>query len=81
MSFPDKSQREVCWNARDHYWECLDKHNIGPDQASPPACDAVKKDFEKLCPAQWVKHFNRKREYNIFKEKLEKEGYQAPLNT
>ncbi|XP_077286551.1 cytochrome c oxidase assembly factor 6 homolog [Arctopsyche grandis] len=74
MSFPAKKDREVCWGARDRYWECLDKHNIGPDDAVPSACNETKKQFENMCPGQWVKHFNRKRDYIIFKKQLEANG-------
>ena len=25
--FPNKEKRYKCWNARDAYWECLDKND------------------------------------------------------
>ncbi|CAH0560186.1 unnamed protein product [Brassicogethes aeneus] len=69
MSFPTKEERSVCWGARDKYWECLDtnpkKENI---------CEEFKKVYEKSCSAQWVKHFDRKRNYLQFKERIEKHG-------
>ena len=34
--------------------------------------------YEEACPNAWVKHFDRKREYLKFKEKV-KEGYE-PLS-
>ncbi|XP_064484208.1 cytochrome c oxidase assembly factor 6 homolog [Ornithodoros turicata] len=69
MSFPNKEQRHKCWDSRDRYWECLDRN---ADDSSK--CLDMKKEYEGLCPSQWVKHFNRKREYLQFKEKIETEG-------
>lgn len=74
MSFPDKSKRQKCWDARDEYWKCLDKNS--PDysatsgQEGPSECLKLRKLFETGCPAQWVKHFDRKRTYEQFKEKM-----------
>ncbi|XP_022198897.1 cytochrome c oxidase assembly factor 6 homolog isoform X2 [Nilaparvata lugens] len=70
MSFPTKSEREACWQSRDKYWECLD---LNADEAKQ--CLETRSVYENLCPAQWVKHFDRKRKYLQFKEKIEKEGY------
>ncbi|XP_034947306.1 cytochrome c oxidase assembly factor 6 homolog [Chelonus insularis] len=68
MSFINKSDREHCWNSRDDYWKCL-------DERSADECKDFRQKYEKFCPAQWVKHFDRKREYLKFKAKLEEEGY------
>lgn len=76
--FPSKEQRRVCWDARDKYWQCLDKN--APDHQStsganePSACVQLRKLFQSSCPGQWVKHFDRKRTYDLFKLKMEK-GY------
>ncbi|XP_050071677.1 cytochrome c oxidase assembly factor 6 homolog [Anopheles maculipalpis] len=82
MSFPDKDVRAKCWTARDEYWACLDKH--APDyqctsqQPEPKECLQLRKLYQQSCPAQWVKHFDRKRTYDQFKQKMAK-GYE-PLN-
>lgn len=74
MSFPDKAKRQHCWDARDKYWQCLDQN--APDysatsgQEGPSVCAKFRKLFETSCPAQWVKHFDRKRTYEQFKEKM-----------
>lgn len=75
MSFPNKSDRKTCWESRDKYWECLDKHNVGMEQPCPEECQQVRKLYESMCPNQWVKHFDRKRNYLLFKAKIETEGY------
>lgn len=74
MSFPTKEERAKCWGARDQYWECLDKSSNKQD-----SCTEYRKLFEKSCLTQWVQHFDRKRNYLRFKEKIEKEGYE-PLD-
>lgn len=79
MSFPTKAERTQCWGARDKYWECLDKNNVGAGPDKDNVCKEFRKIYEKSCSAQWVKHFDRKRNYLAFKEKIEKDGYE-PLS-
>ncbi|KAK0163046.1 hypothetical protein PV327_006757 [Microctonus hyperodae] len=69
MSFPNKEDRQACWGCRDEYWQCLDQGK------SENECESLRKQYEKFCPSQWVKHFDRKREYLKFKEQIEQEGY------
>nr|SVE75655.1 EOG090X03B7 [Daphnia hispanica] len=69
MSFPDKEKRQKCWDSRDRYWECLDKSG---DQLEK--CMEVRAHYETTCPSQWVKHFDRKREYLKFKERIQNDG-------
>lgn len=75
-SFPDKEHRQECWNARDQYWACVDK--VAPTfsstsgQPEPKECLKLRKLFETSCPGQWVKHFDRKRNYEQFKERMER---------
>ncbi|XP_015439590.1 PREDICTED: cytochrome c oxidase assembly factor 6 homolog [Dufourea novaeangliae] len=68
MSFPNKEDRTKCWNYRDEYWKCLD------DGKSETECKRFRDQYEKFCPALWVKHFDRKREYLKFKEQIEQGG-------
>ncbi|XP_064536327.1 cytochrome c oxidase assembly factor 6 homolog [Drosophila montana] len=74
MSFPDKAERAKCWSTRDEYWKCLDenapKHSSTSGEKVPNACQKMRKIFEQSCPGQWVKHFDRKRTYEQFKEKM-----------
>ncbi|XP_022112381.1 cytochrome c oxidase assembly factor 6 homolog isoform X3 [Pieris rapae] len=76
MSFPDKHQRKTCWDARDKFWECLDEHNVKDNSEHPKACAEFRKLFENSCPPKWVSHFDRKRDYNIFKVQMQKEGFE-----
>lgn len=74
MSFPDKVARKQCWDARDKYWQCLDKYSpefsATSGQEGPSECAKLRKLYETGCPGQWVKHFDRKRTYEQFKEKM-----------
>lgn len=74
MSYPDREQRKKCWSSKDRYWECLDKLNVKDSSETPKECSDLRKLFETSCPNQWVTHFDRKRNYNLFKEEMEK-GY------
>lgn len=53
MSFPNKSDRQRCWNAKDKYWECLEASNEKPD-----ACLQLRKIYESNCPSQWVSGYS-----------------------
>lgn len=79
MSFPSREERNLCWGARDRYWECLDKNSIKDVKDDKGTCSEFRKLYEKSCSAQWVKHFDRRRNYLQFKEKIEKQGYE-PLD-
>lgn len=76
--FPNKEQRKLCWDARDSYWQCLDKnapqHQATSGAKEPSVCLQMRQLFQKQCPGQWVKHFDRKRTYDQFKAKME-QGY------
>lgn len=78
MSFLNKEERAKCWGDRDAYWKCLSEH--APQHSStsgekvPDACKKLRKQFETSCPSTWVKHFDRKRTYEQFKEKMQ-QGY------
>ena len=49
MSAPNKEERQKCWQARDAYFECLDKYD---DDGTK--CKTQRNVFEKNCIAQWV---------------------------
>lgn len=55
---PDRSQRAKCWEARDIYFQCLDKNDIvdslkEKDKAAK-ACSSEGKAFEANCASSWV---------------------------
>ncbi|XP_042665529.1 cytochrome c oxidase assembly factor 6 homolog [Centrocercus urophasianus] len=73
MSAPTMEERKACWAARDEFWRCLDGHT-----EDAPRCEKLRRSFESLCPQQWVKYFDKRRDFLKYKEKLESEGFQPP---
>ncbi|GAB6026027.1 hypothetical protein CHUAL_012238 [Chamberlinius hualienensis] len=76
MSFPNKEQRKLCWDSRDRYWECLNTNNDDNNK-----CLEWRKNYETSCPVQWVKHFDRKRTYLKFKDRIETEGWKNAVTS
>ncbi|KAK2832564.1 hypothetical protein Q7C36_016026 [Tachysurus vachellii] len=71
MSAPNAKQRQACWGARDELWKCLD---LNLDNTA--VCEEYHRVYKASCPAQWVKHFDKRRDFLKYKEKLEKEGFE-----
>jgi len=65
--FLNREARGLCWGARDAFFACVDSN--GPD-ATP--CAALLAEYNTHCPTQWVRHFNKKREYERYKERIAK---------
>ncbi|XP_053565157.1 cytochrome c oxidase assembly factor 6 homolog [Bombina bombina] len=76
MTAPTAKERKACWDARDLYWQCMDSNNEDISK-----CEKLRHCFESNCPQQWVKHFEKRRDYLKFKEKLESGEYQPSKNT
>lgn len=61
---PSRTNRKVCYAARDSFFECLDKNNIldsintksGREKAET-FCSQFDKEFEKSCAHSWVSFF------------------------
>lgn len=55
---PMRSQRALCWEARDKFFECLDANGIVDaikhGEKAKKACGLQEKAFEKECVASWV---------------------------
>ncbi|EPX72540.1 uncharacterized protein SOCG_00303 [Schizosaccharomyces octosporus yFS286] len=56
-----RSAREKCWEARDFYFDCLNKNDIldplkDNDRASQ-VCSSEKTNFESNCIQSWVNYF------------------------
>ncbi|OAA77963.1 Cytochrome c oxidase, subunit VIb [Akanthomyces lecanii RCEF 1005] len=83
-AIPTRSERAVCWAARDAYYGCLDAHNIVDASKEPgasaaaKACPEASAAFEQDCAAAWVKYFKQWRVADIQKrrriEQLQAEG-------
>lgn len=55
---PDRTQRSQCWEARDIYYGCLDKHDIldsiAEKDKAARVCAAEGRAFEANCAESWV---------------------------
>jgi Cytochrome oxidase c subunit VIb len=55
---PDRSSRERCYESRDCFFECLDKHDIldanKHDAESRQKCPKEVADYERDCAKSWV---------------------------
>ncbi|KAG0634081.1 cytochrome oxidase c subunit VIb-domain-containing protein, partial [Tuber brumale] len=79
---PSRSQRALCWAARDQFFACLDKHNILDPLKNPKAsksfCGPEDTSFEKECKGSWVEYFKKRRvmEHNreAMLKRLQEEG-------
>uniref|UniRef100_A0A8C3F964 Cytochrome c oxidase assembly factor 6 homolog n=1 Tax=Chrysemys picta bellii TaxID=8478 RepID=A0A8C3F964_CHRPI len=76
MSAPSMEERKACWGARDEYWKCLDENM---EDAS--RCQKLRCSFESRCPQQWVKYFDKRRDFLKYKEQLQAGEYQPPGTT
>lgn len=61
---PDRTERKKCWEARDGYFGCLDRHGIldalKDDKAAAKACGGEHTVFERDCAREWVSpHHNK----------------------
>lgn len=51
---PDRSQRKVCWDARDAYFLCLDQNNVLKPGQEQGVCSKQKRVYEAKCAKSWV---------------------------
>ncbi|KAF2176328.1 hypothetical protein K469DRAFT_700043 [Zopfia rhizophila CBS 207.26] len=82
---PNRTNRAKCYEARDAFFECLDRNNIldsintkGGVAAAQKACGKADQEFEKNCAHSWVEYFKKQRVVNYQKEqtirRIEAEG-------
>ncbi|XP_031993482.1 cytochrome c oxidase assembly factor 6 homolog isoform X1 [Hylobates moloch] len=76
MAAPSMKERQVCWGARDEYWKCLDENLEDASQ-----CKKLRSSFESSCPQQWIKYFDKRRDYLKFKEKFEAGQFEPSKTT
>ncbi|ORY15803.1 cytochrome oxidase c subunit VIb-domain-containing protein [Clohesyomyces aquaticus] len=82
---PNKTNRTKCYEARDAFFECLDRNQIldsinsrAGQVATQQVCGPEDQVFEKSCAHSWVEYFKKQRVVNYQKEqmvkKIEAEG-------
>jgi hypothetical protein len=56
---PDRTARAQCWQGRDTFFKCLDKHGIvdsvKDDGKARELCAPELREFEKTCASSWVR--------------------------
>ena len=67
MPAPSSKGRQACYNAKDAYYKCV-------EDEGRQNCEELLKKYEGACPSAWVRYFDKKRIYDAYKEKLQKEG-------
>lgn len=87
---PNRSKREVCWDARDKYLDCLEVNKIDNPledkykDVLKKNCSKQEQEFEANCVKSWVHYFKEKYVVDLKKERFlkemeEKGGKQLPF--
>ncbi|KAI1362004.1 oxidoreductase-like protein [Xylaria arbuscula] len=81
---PDRNERKRCWDARDAFFQCLDKHDVidsltgDGKKTADSQCALEDKGFHDNCATAWVTYFKKYRVADYQKkktlERLQKEG-------
>ena len=79
---PDRAERNLCWEARDNFFACLERNgivdSIKEDEKARAVCAGALAQFDKDCSASWVTYFKKRRVMEYQREmtirRLEKEG-------
>lgn len=50
-----REERQKCWQGRDAYFACLDKHGVLAPGEEGNKCSSPKKAYEKSCAQSWVR--------------------------
>ncbi|KAK5114708.1 hypothetical protein LTR62_002282 [Meristemomyces frigidus] len=84
---PDRSARQMCWDGRDSFFQCLERNGIidsvKEDEKAKKLCAPELKEFEKYCASSWVTYFKKRRVMEFQRDmtikKLSQEGA-APMD-
>ncbi|GAP92414.1 putative oxidoreductase-like protein [Rosellinia necatrix] len=81
---PDRNERRQCWDARDSFYQCLDKHDVIDSltgegkKTADKQCAQEDQAFQQNCATAWVTYFKKYRVADYQKkktlERLQKEG-------
>ncbi|KXN83792.1 Cytochrome c oxidase assembly factor 6 [Leucoagaricus sp. SymC.cos] len=58
---PSRENRQQCWDARDSYFECLDRANVVKAGEEGNTCTKEKQLYEANCAESWIVYFNQRR--------------------
>ncbi|KAF2667204.1 hypothetical protein BT63DRAFT_375660 [Microthyrium microscopicum] len=81
---PDRISRAKCWDSRDRFFLCLDKHDIldalKDEDKATKACPSENQKYEENCASSWVKYFKQRRVAEYDKEQLLKRQQEEMFN-
>jgi cytochrome c oxidase assembly factor 6 len=60
MNEGEKTTRELCWRARDEFFQCLDREVDASVQ-----CKELRDAFTKACPRTWVKYWEDRKKRGL----------------
>jgi hypothetical protein len=56
---PGRSERKLCWGARDRYFDCLDDVRVvEPGKEAVSQCAKEMLDYDRNCARSWVRRFS-----------------------
>ncbi|KAJ9647223.1 hypothetical protein H2201_003349 [Coniosporium apollinis] len=74
---PDRNSRAACWESRDAFFQCLDRHNIldavKDKQLADQHCGKEDVKFGKNCASSWVQYFKKRRVVEFKKDQTLKQ--------
>lgn len=51
---PSSSQRQLCYNARDKYYKCLEENKLANNSEDNTICEQLRKQYHTNCLPSWV---------------------------
>ncbi|KAH7920880.1 hypothetical protein BV22DRAFT_1020414 [Leucogyrophana mollusca] len=60
-SAASRQDRQKCWEARDAYFDCLDRAGVLKAGDEGTACKQSKTQYEDNCAKSWIEYFNKRR--------------------
>ncbi|CCF56656.1 hypothetical protein KAFR_0B03590 [Kazachstania africana CBS 2517] len=75
----NRKQRELCWESRDDFFNCLDKINVinsldpKNEKLINQNCKDESKKFNKNCATSWINYFKQKRLIDFRNSQIDRE--------
>ncbi|GAA6059619.1 hypothetical protein JCM10212_004122 [Sporobolomyces blumeae] len=71
-SAPTRSERKACWDSRDRYFGCLDKHKVSVPGQEGDQCSGEDREYRNHCAKSWVDYFNKRRVLQLRQDMMER---------
>ena len=53
-------ERDVCWAARDAFYDCLEKEKASAPGGDGGACGSLRQAYERSCLASWRRYWDER---------------------